>query len=98
MLAETIDAPAALSLGMVTKVVPTAQLDEDVLSLANRLTNGATVAYANAKRLLNESFETPMRRQMDNEIARFADCTNTDDFKEGVTAFVEKRSAKFIGK
>jgi 2-(1,2-epoxy-1,2-dihydrophenyl)acetyl-CoA isomerase len=56
------------------------------------------VAYANAKRLLNESFETPMRRQMDNEIARFADCTNTDDFKEGVTAFVEKRSAKFIGK
>ena len=98
MLAETIDAPAALSLGMVTKVVPAEQLDEEVLILANRLSNGATVAYANAKRLLNESFETPMRRQMDNEIARFADCTKTADFKEGVTAFVEKRAAKFIGK
>jgi 2-(1,2-epoxy-1,2-dihydrophenyl)acetyl-CoA isomerase len=98
MLAETIDAPAALSIGMVTKVVPAAQLDEDVFTLANRLANGATVAYANAKRLLNESFETPIRRQMDSEIARFADCTKTADFKEGVTAFVEKRLAKFSGK
>jgi 2-(1,2-epoxy-1,2-dihydrophenyl)acetyl-CoA isomerase len=98
MLAETIDAAAALSLGMVTKVVPAAQLDDEVLTFANRLANGATVAYANAKRLLNESFETPMRRQMDNEIARFADCTKTADFNEGVTAFVEKRSATFVGK
>ena len=98
MLAETIDAATALSLGMVTKVVPADELDGEVITLANRLANGATAAYANAKRLLNESFETPMRRQMDNEIARFADCTKTADFKEGVTAFVEKRSAKFTGK
>ncbi|MCA2997468.1 MAG: enoyl-CoA hydratase/isomerase family protein [Rhodocyclaceae bacterium] len=98
MLAESIDASVAHQLGIVTKVVPAAELDAEVLSLANRLANGATVAYANAKRLLNESFETPMRRQMDNEIARFADCTKTGDFKEGVTAFVEKRAAKFIGK
>jgi 2-(1,2-epoxy-1,2-dihydrophenyl)acetyl-CoA isomerase len=98
MLAETIDAAAAHQLGMVTKVVPADKLDAEVSTLATRLATGASVAYANAKRLLNESFETPMRRQMDNEIARFADCTKTADFKEGVTAFVEKRSAKFIGK
>ena len=98
MLADNINAEQALALGLVNRVVAADALDEDVLQLAIRLANGATHAYANAKQLLNQSFETPMRAHMDDEIARFASATATHDFREGVTAFVEKRRPKFTGK
>jgi 2-(1,2-epoxy-1,2-dihydrophenyl)acetyl-CoA isomerase len=98
MLSETIDAASALSLGLVNRVVAAEALEAEVAALATRLASGATQAYASAKRLLNQSFETPMRRQMDNEIAGFAACTATADFKEGVTAFIEKRKPDFSGK
>jgi 2-(1,2-epoxy-1,2-dihydrophenyl)acetyl-CoA isomerase len=98
MLADTLDANAAAAMGLVNRVVAADALEATVRELANRLANGATHAYAQAKRLLNQSFETPMRAHMDDEIARFALCSQTQDFKEGVTAFVEKRKAHFIGK
>jgi 2-(1,2-epoxy-1,2-dihydrophenyl)acetyl-CoA isomerase len=98
MLSESIDATTALQLGMVNRVVGHDVLSAEVAQLATRLSQGATRAYANAKRLLNQSFETPIRQHLDDEIALFAECTSTADFKEGVTAFVEKRRPVFIGK
>ncbi len=98
MLAEPVDAKKALELGLVSRVVAADKLEEEVMALATRLASGATQAYARAKRLLNQSFETPMKQHLDDEIACFAECARTDDFKEGVTAFVEKRAAKFTGK
>jgi 2-(1,2-epoxy-1,2-dihydrophenyl)acetyl-CoA isomerase len=98
MLSDTIDAATALQLGLVNRVVAADQLEIEVATLANRLANGATRAYANAKRLLNQTYETPMRQHLDNEIALFAECVSTEDFKEGVTAFVEKRKPIFTGK
>jgi 2-(1,2-epoxy-1,2-dihydrophenyl)acetyl-CoA isomerase len=98
MLSETIDAATALQLGMVNRVVSAESLSAEVQALAARLANGATAAYAQAKQLLNQSFSTPLRAHLDDEIARFAACTQTADFKEGVTAFVEKRAAVFVGK
>ena len=97
MLAEAVDAAKANELGLVNRVVPADKLDDEVMQLATRLANGATQAYARAKRLINQSFETPIKQHLDDEIAFFADCARTDDFKEGVTAFVEKRKPRFTG-
>ncbi len=98
MLSESINADAALALGLVNRVVAAGTLETEVNALATRLSQGATLAFANTKRLLNQSFVTPIRQHLDDEIAYFADCAKTDDFKEGVTAFVEKRGAVFTGK
>jgi len=97
MLSETIDAASALQLGLVNRVVALDKLAIEVNSLATRLSQGATLAYANAKRLLNQTYETPLRAHLDHEIALFANCVATHDFKEGVSAFVEKRRAVFKG-
>ncbi len=98
MLAEPVDAKKALELGLVSRVAAADKLEEEVMALATRLASGATQAYARAKRLLNQSFETPMKQHLDDEIAYFAECAKTDDFKEGVAAFIEKRAPKFTGK
>jgi len=98
MLSDVVNADTALTLGLVNRVVPADKLSIEVAALAKRLSQGATRAFANTKRLLNSSFETPMRAQMDNEIQLFAECVVTKDFNEGVTAFVKKRPPTFVGK
>lgn len=97
MLSETLTAIQAAEFGLVNRVVPGDQLDGEVRSLAARLAAGPTQAYARAKLLLNQSLNTPIRQHLDDEIDAFAACARTDDFKEGVTAFVEKRAARFNG-
>lgn len=98
MLSESIDATTALQLGLINRVVNHDVLSAEVAQFATKLSQGATRAYANAKRLLNQTYETPIRQHLDNEITLFAACTSTSDFKEGVTAFVEKRRPTFTGK
>ena len=98
MLADGFDAKAAADMGIINRVVPADQLEQEVAALAERLSNGATQAFAAAKKLINQSFITPIDKQLDDEIAFFAECAKTNDFKEGVTAFVEKRKPQFKGK
>ncbi len=98
MLSETINAEQALALGLVNRVVDIDALTTETMQLTERLAAGATQAYARAKRLINQSWNTPIKEHLADEIAYFADCAKTDDFKEGVTAFVEKRKPKFTGK
>lgn len=97
MLSETIDAATAADLGIINRVVPAAELEAEVQKLAERLARGATQAFARAKRLITQSFSTPIKQHLDDEIAFFAECARTADFKEGVTAFVEKRKPDFKG-
>ena len=97
MLADMFDAKAAAAMGIINRAVPADLLELEVATLAERLSNGATMAYARAKKLINQSFVTPIDKQLDDEIAFFAECAKTNDFKEGVTAFVEKRKPRFEG-
>ena len=97
MLADMFDASAAASMGIINRAVPADVLEQEVAALAERLSNGATQAFARAKKLINQSFITPIDKQLDDEMAYFAECALTNDFKEGVTAFVEKRKPKFTG-
>lgn len=97
LLAERIDAQQALSLGLVNRVVSAAELDAACAALAARLASGPSLAYANAKRLLERSGGASLAEQLAAEADAFARCSATADFAEGVTAFVEKRKPAFRG-
>jgi 2-(1,2-epoxy-1,2-dihydrophenyl)acetyl-CoA isomerase len=98
MLTDNLSAQQAAELGMVNRVVADDALDADVQAIAARLSQGATQAFARAKRLVTDSFHTPIQNHLDREIALFAECARTADFREGVTAFVEKRAPQFKGR
>jgi len=98
LLGDRIDAPTLARHGLVNFVVPAEQLEAETTKLARRLADGPTRAYGNAKRLINASFESQMERQLQLEAEAFADCASGEDFREGVTAFVEKRRAAFRGR
>lgn len=98
LLGERFDARAAQSIGMINFVVPTAELSAETDKLARRLANGPTHVYGNTKRLLYRSLENEFEAQLQLEAETFADCAIRADFREGVTAFIEKRKAKFTGK
>lgn len=98
LLGERYDAETAKELGLVNWVVPAAELEAATDKLARRLAQGPTHAYGNTKKLLNDSLLATLPAQLQAEAESFADCALTEDFKEGVRAFVEKREAKFKGK
>ena len=98
LLSERFDAQAAFALGLVNRVVPAADLEAETGRIALRLAGGATRAFAETKRLVNEGFERPLAEQLAAEVEAFARCAGTRDFAEGVTAFVEKRKPLFEGK
>ncbi len=98
LLADRFGAAEAHEWGMINGVVPAAELDGAVAELAARLAAGPTHAYGNTKALLNATFDRPLEEQLDAEAANFADCAVTEDFAEGITAFLEKRAARFTGR
>ncbi len=98
LLPELFDAATAQRLGLVNWVVPAAELGAQTQRTAVRLAQGPTRAYAESKRLLNQSLERSLETQMEEELQAFARCAVTEDLAEGVTAFVEKRKPVFKGK
>jgi len=98
LLPELFDAATAQRLGLVNWVVPAAELVAQTQRTAVRLAQGPTRAYAESKRLLNQSLERSLETQMEEELQAFARCAVTEDLAEGVTAFVEKRKPVFKGK
>jgi len=97
LLGDRFDAQRALSLGLVNRVVPAAELEAETLALARRLAAGPTAAYAKTKRLLNDSINRTLDSQLYAEQENFAASTATEDFAEGVRAFIEKRKPTFRG-
>lgn len=95
LLGERFDAQQALSLGLVNRVVPAAELDAATAALVATLVAGPRRATANAKRLVNDSLGSTLSRQLNAEAESFSDCTMDDDFVEGIRAFVEKRAPRF---
>ena len=98
LLGDRLNAKAALDAGMINRLVPAAQLDKETDKLAARLAQGPAIAYARTKALLNASFHRTLPEQLKAEVKAFTDCTVSQDFAEGVTAFTEKRPARFTGK
>jgi len=98
LLGDRFDAATAERWGLINRVVPDAELDGETDKLAARLATGPAQAYARTKALLNSSITNSLDQQLDAETTSFAECTLTDDFGEGVTAFNEKRKPEFTGK
>jgi 2-(1,2-epoxy-1,2-dihydrophenyl)acetyl-CoA isomerase len=98
LLGERIDAAQALQLGLVSRVVPAAELETATRTLAARLASGPRHAYGEIKRLLAAAPERDLAAQLQAEAEAFARCGATQDFAEGVRAFLEKRKPVFSGK
>ena len=97
LLPELFDAATAQHLGLINWVVPAVELGPHTQRIAARLAQGPSRAYAEAKRLLNQSLERSLETQMEEELQAFARCAVTADLAEGVAAFVEKRKPVFKG-
>lgn len=98
MLAEPVRAPEALALGLVNRVVPAAVLQDEALALATRLAAGPTGAYGRIKDLIGHSLDNALPAQLDREREAFLTGVATVDFKEGASAFLAKRPARFEGR
>ncbi|WP_158975215.1 enoyl-CoA hydratase/isomerase family protein [Cellulophaga sp. L1A9] len=94
MTAGMIDAQKALSYGLVNYVVTQEELIPLCEKLAGKITNNSSVAIAYAIKAVNAGFSSDTDG-FDKEIKAFGECFGTDDFKEGTTAFLEKRKANF---
>ena len=97
LLGDRFNAKTAMEYGLVNWVVPGDNLDTEVDQLAERLAVGPSHAHAHTKKLLNQSLHSTLEEQLKAEQKAFADCSTTDDFAEGVAAFVEKRTPSFKG-
>jgi len=98
MLGDDIDAETASRYGMVNFVVPTEQLEAETAKLARRLAQGPTLALGNLKGLMNASIDNQFEHQLQLEAEAFARNAVSEDFREGVSAFVEKRKPAFKGR
>jgi 2-(1,2-epoxy-1,2-dihydrophenyl)acetyl-CoA isomerase len=97
LLGERLPAETALAWGLVNRVFDDAALMPEVRRLAQELAAGPTVALGLTRRLYWESLENSYEQQLDLECRTQRIAGATDDFREGVKAFLDKRPAKFAG-
>ncbi|MCC6388920.1 MAG: enoyl-CoA hydratase/isomerase family protein [Dehalococcoidia bacterium] len=98
LLAEPIDAPRMLELGLARAVVAAEQLMPEALALARQLAAGPTVAYGLIKDNLAFSATASLADQLTHEAENMARASATVDHQEAVAAFVEKREPRFRGR
>ncbi|MEM2145561.1 MAG: enoyl-CoA hydratase [Candidatus Jordarchaeaceae archaeon] len=98
MLGDRITADEAYRIGLVNKVVPADKFREEVQNFAARLAEGPPVALKMAKYACNFGTQVPLDVGLVLESGLFGVLFGTEDMKEGTSAFLEKRKAKFTGK
>jgi 2-(1,2-epoxy-1,2-dihydrophenyl)acetyl-CoA isomerase len=98
LMGERLPAEKALEWGLVNRVYDDAALMGEAMKLAHELANGPTVALSLIRKLYWDSPENTFEDQLNLEYQLQRMAGRTTDFKEGVTAFLEKRPAKFTGK
>ena len=95
---RVLAAREALEWGLVTRVVPDAEFAEALRSLARELAQGPTLAFGGAKLLFHQATHESLETQMELEAQAIARSGHTEDFKEGVTAFAQKKTPTFKGR
>jgi 2-(1,2-epoxy-1,2-dihydrophenyl)acetyl-CoA isomerase len=98
MTGMTVSAQRAAEIAMINRVVPAADLMAEAQKLASALASGPTAALGRVKRMLNATFSSDLTEQLMLEADCQVESGRSPDFKEGVTAFFEKRPPKFSGK
>src|SRR6516225_9510982 len=92
---STFFLPRTAGMKRAMEVALMAELGDRTTALARRLASGPAQAYAHTKRLLNQSLGSSLETQLQAECESFARCASTEDFAEGVAAFIAKRPPKF---
>jgi len=98
MLGDKISAEEAEKMGMIYKSVPSEEFENAIQKLANKLANMPTHALALIKKSLNQSLNNDLKSQLALESKYQIEAANTEDYSEGVAAFIEKRKPNFKGK
>lgn len=95
MTGDAISAQRAAEIGMINKVVPAAELLSEARAFAARLASGPTGSISRIKRMLNASFSNDLSTQLAIEHECQIESGRSADFKEGVSAFFDKRVTQF---
>lgn len=95
---EMIDAPTALSFGLVNHVFTQEELQEKTMQLAEKIASKAPIALQFAKEAVKFASRSNLDEGLRREIDLFSLCFSTEDKKEGVSAFLEKRKPEFKGR
>jgi 2-(1,2-epoxy-1,2-dihydrophenyl)acetyl-CoA isomerase len=98
MLGERVPAAKALEWGLVNQVHPDAELEQKANEIVDRLAAGPTGSYAGTKRQINRWVYSGMHDQLALEAQIQQEMAESEDFLEGVAAFIEKRQARFAGR
>ena len=98
MTGDKVSAPAAEKMGMVYAVYTNTAFEEETIKLANTLAKMPTKGLAYTKHALNHSFSNTWEEQLLLEDEFQQKAAMTDDYREGINAFLEKRQANFEGK
>jgi 2-(1,2-epoxy-1,2-dihydrophenyl)acetyl-CoA isomerase len=95
---KTIEAAEAKAIGLLNQVVPAVELEEATLKMARDITQVAPMALQLAKQALYQGLDSELVAQIKLETLAQSFCFKSDDLREGIQAFTEKRKPEFKGK
>ena len=95
---EMITAEQAADIGMVDKVVKQDDLMEQVVSIAEKISKNSPLAIGYAKEMINRGQDLELEKSLELELQKGVECFDSYDREEGMSAFLEKRTAEFKGK
>ena len=98
MLGDKVSAEEAEKMGMIYKIIPLENFEEEVEALAVKLANMPTKALGMIKELFNKSMTNTLEEQLALESKLQIEAAQSEDYTEGVAAFIEKRKPNFKGK
>lgn len=98
LLGRTLSAAEAKAWGMITEVVPEGDYESRLNRIIEKVAGGPTRAFGAYRRLIDRANGDQLADHLEAERAAFLEMTRTEDFAEGVSAFLSKRPAKFLGR
>lgn len=95
LTSEPIDAKRAQEIGLINRVVPSSELENTVQTIATAVLQGAPKAVVNSKRLIQELWSSPVADDVGTALRHHMQARESDEAKEGIAAFLEKRKPKW---